>query len=135
MTRVPGPQDPRPPGCWCGDNFDPKCPAGHSREQRPSKDQLRLWRQRVETYGGMQLTKPESLALFAEIERLSKPAHERESPHCSTCSCGMQPEPPAIAHSVRYDVNGWNDQRNTFCVHPHSAAQLNAETTGESERS
>ena len=38
--RVPGPQDPRPPGCRCGDQFDPKCPAGHSREQRPSKDQV-----------------------------------------------------------------------------------------------
>lgn len=29
--------------------------------------------------------------LRAHIKRLNKPAHERESPHCSTCSCGMQP--------------------------------------------
>jgi hypothetical protein len=43
----------------------------------PSKDQLRLWRQRVERYGGMQLTKPESLALFDEIQRLQ--GREREA--------------------------------------------------------
>lgn len=31
------------------------------------------------------------------IERLSKPAHEREPPHCSSCSCGMTaPEPEAL---------------------------------------
>lgn len=39
-SKVPGPQDPRPPGCRCGDNFDPKCPAGHSNVQRPSKDEV-----------------------------------------------------------------------------------------------
>jgi hypothetical protein len=25
--------------------------------------------------------------------QLSKPAHEREPPHCSTCGCGLAPEP------------------------------------------
>lgn len=27
-------------------------------------------------------------ALWDEIDRLSRPAHEREPPHCSTCACG-----------------------------------------------
>lgn len=47
-------------------------------------------------------------------------------------------QPPPVAHSVRYDVNGWlcsvchgwNDQRHTFCVHPHSAEQLSHPTKG-----
>lgn len=29
-----------------------------------------------------------------------KPAHEREPPHCSTCSCGMATEPPAARRDV-----------------------------------
>lgn len=29
--------------------------------------------------------------LLAEIERLKRPAHEREGPHCSTCSCPPYP--------------------------------------------
>lgn len=29
-----------------------------------------------------------------ELDRLQRPAHEREGPHCSSCSCGMTaPEP------------------------------------------
>lgn len=33
----------------------------------------------------------------------AKPAHERESPHCSTCACGLAPEPPADAKdAARY---------------------------------
>lgn len=28
-------------------------------------------------------------------DQLAKPAHEREPPHCSTCSCGMPAEPSA----------------------------------------
>lgn len=38
---------------------------------------------------------PETLQLVMdaqrEIERLSRPAHEREPPHCSTCGCGLAP--------------------------------------------
>lgn len=28
------------------------------------------------------------------LDELAKPAHEREPPHCSSCSCGMPAEPP-----------------------------------------
>lgn len=31
--------------------------------------------------------------LLAEVERLKRPAHEREPPHCSTCGCGLA-QPP-----------------------------------------
>lgn len=27
----------------------------------------------------------------AELDRLRKPTHERDGPHCSRCSCGMEP--------------------------------------------
>lgn len=33
--------------------------------------------------------------MLGEIERLSRPAHEREPPHCSTCECG-EPEKAGI---------------------------------------
>lgn len=52
----------------------------------PSKDQLKLWRLRVERYGGMQLTKPESLAMFDLIERL-----QRENDTCGLqCSATLK---------------------------------------------
>lgn len=46
--------------------------------------------------------------LLSEIERLKRPAHEREPPHCSNCSCGLAPGissytvecPPIVARGV-----------------------------------
>jgi hypothetical protein len=32
---------------------------------------------------------------IAALKQLQKPPHEREGPHCSTCSCGLAPEPCA----------------------------------------
>lgn len=58
-------------------------PTPSAPEQPPSKDQLRLWRQRVENFGGFQLTKPESLALFDRIDKLETALTGIQS--CSTC--------------------------------------------------
>lgn len=35
------------------------------------------------------------LSVHAEkwVKRATTPAHEREPPHCSTCACGLAPEP------------------------------------------
>ena len=40
--------------------------------------------------------------LLSEIERLKRPAHEREPPHCSTCACGLAPEPAAVPDTVDF---------------------------------
>jgi hypothetical protein len=34
---------------------------------------------------------------IAALKHLQKPVHEREGPHCSTCGCGLAPEPQAEA--------------------------------------
>jgi hypothetical protein len=51
-------------------------------EQAPSKDLCSQLRALPVGYRLLGYTAAE------EIERLSKPAHEREPPHCSTCECG-----------------------------------------------
>lgn len=104
--------------------------------------------------GGERDATPGEVVMWAEIERLR--AAQPPPAVCPTCrgndrempcaypsegkpGCLRASSPPPVAHSVRYDVNGWlcsvchgwNDQRNTFCVHPHSAEQLNAPTKGE----
>lgn len=38
--------------------------------------------------GCIQLNNDEALLCAEAIERVIKPAHEREPPHCSSCSCG-----------------------------------------------
>lgn len=39
--------------------------------------------------------------LRAALDKLEKPAHEREMPHCSTCSCGMEcPRSPDYGEPV-----------------------------------
>lgn len=42
------------------------------------------------------------LSIHAEkwVKRATTPAHEREPPHCSSCSCGMTPEPDALRQYV-----------------------------------
>lgn len=80
----------------------------------PLKDQLRFswtwdaialnWRISMVDMGDGLLAGYDHLAgyyerrLIEEIERLqkraTKPAHEREAPHCSSCSCGLALEPP-----------------------------------------
>lgn len=59
-----------------------------------------LWRHLHHEHG---LTLMESE--LDEIARLAapavKPAHEREPPHCSSCSCGLPAEPPADAHEIQ----------------------------------
>src|SRR5687768_6579024 len=65
----------------------------------PSKEQsiaerLRAIARGVCTPIAVRLAQIEEIA--DEIERLKRPAHEREPPHCSTCGCGLAPEPPAM---------------------------------------
>lgn len=40
------------------------------------------------------------------IAELKRPAHEREPPHCSSCACGMTPEPEAGRH-INLPIATW----------------------------
>lgn len=59
-------------------------------EQGPTKD---LCSQLRALTGGNRLL---GYTAAEEIERLSRPSHEREPPHCSTCACGIASEPGAV---------------------------------------
>lgn len=73
-----------------------------------------LWKGRAERINGivLRLNADEGLSsgALAGLQRLaqaaggaapeSKPAHEREPPHCSTCACGLAIEPPVTPPSA-----------------------------------
>jgi hypothetical protein len=65
-------------------------------EQPPSKDLVAKLRSYHPTSGYSRYMRQAA----DEIERLSRPVHEREPPHCSTCSCGLAPEPAAAPELV-----------------------------------
>lgn len=106
-----------------GDHLDWCTP--QAREQRPSKDEvwsdarvrdelrdydLCLTPERVEQIFRQALglidrqrEQIESLSIHAEkwVKRALTPAHEREGPHCSTCGCGLAPEPAVTLTLLR----------------------------------
>jgi hypothetical protein len=70
------------PVCECpdADHYD-WCTPQAREEQRPSKDLCSQLRALPAGYRLLGYTAAE------EIERLRRPAHEREPPHCPTCEC------------------------------------------------
>jgi hypothetical protein len=58
--------------------------------------------------------------LLAVLERAvpePKPPHEREPPHCSTCGCGLAPEPgarPVRAWMRRFEDGTWDVTHTTW---------------------
>lgn len=99
----------------CGDPnsaCDAECmDLAHNADLRSSKDQLAelvdqlkpspdqeeravaMANEMSKAYWGYRPAARVIIHLQDEIKRLSRPAHEREPPHCSTCACGLAPEP------------------------------------------